>query len=590
MPKVRPYVSGSSDSEKTAWQDSHAREHSWLRQLAGTFPLTAQFLGKIIFPQSAVESSVGVTPVNYFYLPGDLRRYGGVGDGSTDSTSQITNWLKVVVGGEHGVIPNGTFVYNGQLSLNLSPSTSKNGIVIDGYGVGSSIIKVVTSSSPAFKISGGSTALFYSVFRSFNVSTNLNGIGLQLGEDSFSDALNTFRFENISVNNNNNSSLAIAVRANQVLNSFMHIIANAGGTSATAALQCRQVQFSIIAGSHSNAGIGEHITSGFNFGNHFQAVDIEVVGTCVRIDSASAARNTWTGGQFVWSVFGVTATNGGNNEFWNPNPGTSVATFFDTGAGNRNGISCPEVGLGSNQFGGVNVNPLTGDGSVILNSLSGNTSNVAYQRATSLRWQIQRNNSAESGGNAGSDLQFIAIADDGVTNLGNYLVLTRANALATFKSSISVGGTATISPANATCLVCSPSAGDSAITINSVAGNSSLISFQRASSLRWQVVRNNSSESGANAGSNLQITAFADDGVTNLGNYVAITRSSGSISLKGALGVNGNSAPAQTTGWGTPTGNSVVTNFNGSLATLLQTSEVVAQIITDLKAIGFYGS
>lgn len=63
-----------------------------------------------------------------------------------------------------------------------------------------------------------------------------------------------------------------------------------------------------------------------------------------------------------------------------------------------------------------------------------------------------------------------------------------------------------------------------------------------------------------------------------------------SLQLTGRLGVSGNSPPAQVTGWGTPTGASVQNNFAGASATLAQTSAAVAKIITDLKAIGFYGA
>jgi hypothetical protein len=48
---------------------------------------------------------------------------------------------------------------------------------------------------------------------------------------------------------------------------------------------------------------------------------------------------------------------------------------------------------------------------------------------------------------------------------------------------------------------------------------------------------------------------------------------------------------AQSTGWGTPTGGTVVANFAaGATPSLLQMSEAVAQIITDLKAFGLYGA
>jgi hypothetical protein len=52
-------------------------------------------------------------------------------------------------------------------------------------------------------------------------------------------------------------------------------------------------------------------------------------------------------------------------------------------------------------------------------------------------------------------------------------------------------------------------------------------------------------------------------------------------------------APASTgqaTGWGTPTGNAVVTNFPGATATLAQCSQTLAQIILQMKTFGFFGA
>lgn len=65
----------------------------------------------------------------------------------------------------------------------------------------------------------------------------------------------------------------------------------------------------------------------------------------------------------------------------------------------------------------------------------------------------------------------------------------------------------------------------------------------------------------------------------------------GALSSVGAIGVNGNSPPAQSTGWGTPTGGSVQNNYQaGVSATLLSTSDAVAQIITVLKQVGILGA
>jgi hypothetical protein len=64
----------------------------------------------------------------------------------------------------------------------------------------------------------------------------------------------------------------------------------------------------------------------------------------------------------------------------------------------------------------------------------------------------------------------------------------------------------------------------------------------------------------------------------------------GLVTLANALGINGNSPPAQSTGWGTATGGSVANNFSGSGATLAQTSAAVAELITLLKAFGLLGT
>lgn len=64
----------------------------------------------------------------------------------------------------------------------------------------------------------------------------------------------------------------------------------------------------------------------------------------------------------------------------------------------------------------------------------------------------------------------------------------------------------------------------------------------------------------------------------------------GNITFVGAIGVNNSSPPAQSTGWGTPTGGSVQNNFSGSAASLLTLGPAVAQIISVLQAVGFLGT
>jgi hypothetical protein len=46
-------------------------------------------IAELLSPRTSAEISAGVTPVNYAYPPGDVRRYGATGDGVTDDTFAI---------------------------------------------------------------------------------------------------------------------------------------------------------------------------------------------------------------------------------------------------------------------------------------------------------------------------------------------------------------------------------------------------------------------------------------------------------------------------------------------------------------------
>ncbi len=102
-------------------------------------------------------------------------------------------------------------------------------------------------------------------------------------------------------------------------------------------------------------------------------------------------------------------------------------------------------------------------------------------------------------------------------------------------------------------------------------------------------------KAGAAATTGSQTTPAVDSGYTGLwvitvangassivtGNIAAY---SGAPFSKLALGA------AQSTGWGTPTNAAAQNNFNGSSATLAQTSAAVAQLIATLKSFGILGA
>lgn len=75
---------------------------------------------------------------------------------------------------------------------------------------------------------------------------------------------------------------------------------------------------------------------------------------------------------------------------------------------------------------------------------------------------------------------------------------------------------------------------------------------------------------------------------TNAGGLAATIGANATFS--GGLGLRGNAAAAQSTGWGTPTGPAVVASFSGTAATTAQIQAALAQIITVLKSVGILGA
>lgn len=76
----------------------------------------------------------------------------------------------------------------------------------------------------------------------------------------------------------------------------------------------------------------------------------------------------------------------------------------------------------------------------------------------------------------------------------------------------------------------------------------------------------------------------------NVNGGTALTLTLAGLAAAGGLGLNGAAVQAKVTGWGTPTGPAIVNNFSGGAATLVNCSNAIAKIITDLKAIGIYGA
>lgn len=70
----------------------------------------------------------------------------------------------------------------------------------------------------------------------------------------------------------------------------------------------------------------------------------------------------------------------------------------------------------------------------------------------------------------------------------------------------------------------------------------------------------------------------------------AVVGAAGGITVVNGLSMYNVAPPSQVAGWGTPTGAAVVANFSGAAGTLVNCSNAIAQIITDLKRFGIYAA
>jgi hypothetical protein len=93
--------------------------------------VTQAQVGAALYPQIAAETAASVTPSNYAYPPGDIRRYGAVGDNTVDCTIAIQAAITVASQnlGPPVYIPQGTFKV-------ISTLTVGAGKQVNIYGAG----------------------------------------------------------------------------------------------------------------------------------------------------------------------------------------------------------------------------------------------------------------------------------------------------------------------------------------------------------------------------------------------------------------------------------------------------------------------
>jgi hypothetical protein len=115
---------------------------------AGPTP-TQSTLGQILYPQTEAESNAGVTPIYYYYEPGNVLRYGADPSGTNDSSTAFQHALNVTT---FAIAP----APNPSCQYIVHDVTIPNGVTLFAYGA---YFKDAAGANWVFKITGYSSRL-----------------------------------------------------------------------------------------------------------------------------------------------------------------------------------------------------------------------------------------------------------------------------------------------------------------------------------------------------------------------------------------------------------------------------------------------
>lgn len=202
------------------------------------------------------------------------------------------------------------------------------------------------------------------------------------------------------------------------------------------------------------------------------------------------------------------------------------------------------------------------------------------------RWAIVKDGVAEAVGDVGSDFAIQRMNNAGAA-IDNPLMIQRSTGLVTLTAGLqTMGGNLLVdrTGAIATVILESDPGQFSEFAMRSSGGN-----------YRWVIRKNNTAESGGNAGSNFEIARFADGGGAPIDIPLTIFRSTGQAAFAVSPSAPGYVVGGLTvvnsrkTGWGTPTttvNRAAVTNST----TLANLAQHVGTLIADLMAHGLIGN
>jgi hypothetical protein len=198
-------------------------------QIAGGYLPTAQSVGMLLYPQTAAEIAAGVTPVNYFWPPLTVDRYGtNTVPGTTDMGPAISAAIAVASQ------PTGAFSLGGAIQyldavyyVGTPVAYTANYIAHVGANEFGSIIVNGSANQPVFKVGDGSTQLNGGGFANLRF-TQAAGVTAVAGNCAIYVAkAQYFYIENVTIS----STFGSPYRGVYLTNCSQHVIYNLQNSS-----------------------------------------------------------------------------------------------------------------------------------------------------------------------------------------------------------------------------------------------------------------------------------------------------------------------------------------------------------------------
>jgi hypothetical protein len=113
----------------------------------GGFPsanFTRVNIGSTLFPQTADEFAASITPVNYYYPPGQFERYGAIGNNTVDDSAAV---LTAIMSGAlvTGIAGNTYYCGTGTINVTVSFTASLYGVALRTAVAGATFLNITAS-------------------------------------------------------------------------------------------------------------------------------------------------------------------------------------------------------------------------------------------------------------------------------------------------------------------------------------------------------------------------------------------------------------------------------------------------------------